>query len=298
MRNDTLALELNQSVIRKKRINSAIRYILLSLVAFVMLYPVLWLAGASFKSNTEIFSSISFIPKSFDFSSFVKGWNTGTEYTFTTFFKNSFIIVIPSVLLTVISCTLVAYGYTRFNVPFKKPLFSILISTLFLPAVVTRIPLFMFWRDLGLLNTYIPLIAPCAFAHDAFFVFMLIQFMRGLPKEYDEAATIDGCGSFKTLIYILVPMLKPAMVTVVLFKFIWTFNNFMEPMIYVSSVEKFPVSVALRMVMDQAYGASAVVTPWNQMIAMSLIGLLPSIIVFFSAQNYFIDGISAGGLKG
>jgi len=277
-----------------KQTRIVIRYLILSAVAFIMLYPILWLFGASFKTNAEIFTSIGFIPNNWDFSSFVNGWNTGTGFTFTTFFINSFQIVIPRVFFTLISCTLVAYGFARFNFFMKKPLFALLISTLFLPAAVTRIPMYLMFRDMGFLNTYVPLIVGTVFAQEAFFIFLLVQFFRGIPKEFDEAATVDGCGSFQILIRILVPLLKPVLITVALFQFIWSFNNFFEPLIYISSTARLPVSVALRLSMDMTTG----VTPWSQMIAMSLIGLVPSILVFFSAQRYFVEGINAGGLKG
>lgn len=284
----------NDKLRRKHKINSAIRYILLTVVALIMLYPVFWLIGASFKSNAEIFSSIGFIPKSINFDAYVKGWQTGTEYTFTTYFLNSFKIVVPKIIFTLISCTLTAYGFARFEFPGKKILFSLLISTLFLPGVVTRIPLYLLWKQFGVLDTYVPLVANTVFAAEPFFVFMLVQFLRSVPRDYDEAATIDGCSSFQILTKILLPILKPSLISVALFQFIWSFNDFMGPLIYVSSVEKYPVAIALKMSMDNSAG----VTPWNQMIAMSLMALLPSIILFFTSSRQFVDGMSAGGIKG
>lgn len=278
----------------KLDLNSAIRYILLTAVAILMLYPIFWLIGASFKTNAEIFSSIGFIPKSINFDAYVKGWETGTEYTFTRYFLNTFAIVIPKVLFTLVSCTLTAYGFARFNFPCKKILFSLLISTLFLPSVVTRVPLYLFWRNLNLLDTYVPLIANTVFAAEPFFVFMLVQFLRSVPRDYDEAATIDGCNSLQILYRILLPVLKPSLVSVTLFQFIWSMNDFLGPLIYISSVEKYPVAIALKMAMDTSAG----VTQWNQIIAMSLISLMPSIILFFSASKQFVDGMSAGGIKG
>ena len=270
------------------------RYVILSAVAFTMLYPLLWLFGAAFRTNAEIFTSIGFIPPRWDFSSFVNGWQTGTGHTFTTFFANSFQIVIPRVIFTLISCSLVSYGFARFDFPLKRVLFALLISTLFLPAAVTRIPMFILFRDLGFLNTYVPLIIGTVFAQEAFFIFLLVQFFRGLPKEYDEAATIDGCNTFQVLYKILLPLLKPVLITVALFQFMWSFNNFFEPLIYIHSTSRLPVSVALRLSMDVSMGD----VPWSQAIAMSLLGLVPSITVFAFAQKYFVAGISAGGLKG
>ncbi|WP_086351030.1 carbohydrate ABC transporter permease [Candidatus Enterococcus clewellii] len=278
----------------KKKLIVFLKYAVLTIGALIMLYPILWLFGASFKSNTEIFRSIWFWPESFDFSAYIEGWKTSSQYTFTTYFLNSFLIVIPKVLLTLVSCTLAAYGFSRFDFPWKRILFPIMIGTLFLPGIVTRIPLYIFWRNMGLLDTYIPLIANSAFACDTFFVYMLVQFFRSIPRELDEAARIDGCSSFMTLIKVLVPILKPSLITAALFQFIWTFTDFQGPLIYISSVEKYPVSIALRMAMD----TTSADFNWNRTIAMSIIGLIPSLLVYFSAQKHFIGGSTAGGVKG
>ncbi|MGL5578937.1 MAG: carbohydrate ABC transporter permease, partial [Fusobacteriaceae bacterium] len=159
--------------------------------------------------------------------------------------------------------------------------------------IVLRIPQFLMFRDFGWLNSFYPLFVPAAFATDTFFVFMLIQFMRGIPKDLEEAACIDGCNSFQTLIYILIPVLKPALISVSLFQFMWSTNDFLGPLIYLNSVEKYPVAIALKLSMD-----SSSTTQWNQVIAMSIIALIPSLIVFFSAQRHFVDGITAGSVKG
>lgn len=286
-------LILRKRRIRRGRMNTAVRYGILTFVGLLMLYPLVWLIGASFKTNAEIFTSIGFLPKEFDFTGYIRGWKTSTEYTFATYFMNTFKIVIPKVILTVISTTVTAYGFARFKFAGKKYLFSILIATLLLPNVVLRIPQYLMFREFGWLDSFKPLVVPAAFAVDAFFVFMMIQFMKGIPKDLEEAAVIDGCNSLQVLVYILIPMLKPAMISVALFQFMWTMNDFLGPLIYLSSVEKYPVSIALKMSMD----ASALVQ-WNQVIAMSVIVLIPSLVVFFAAQKHFVDGISTTGLKG
>lgn len=284
----------NRNEYSKRKFVVYFKYFFLIIGTLIMLYPILWLFGASFKSNTEIFKSIWFMPKSFDFTPYIEGWKTSSQYTFGTYFLNSFLIVIPKVLLTLISCILTAYGFARFNFPMKKVLFPVMIATLFLPGIVTRVPMYIFWKNVDLLDTYIPLIANSAFACDTFFVYMLVQFLRTIPGELDEAATIDGCNSFKVLIKVLLPILKPTLITVALFQFMWTFTEFQGPLIYISSVEKYPVSIALRMAMD----TTSVDFSWNKNIAMSIIGLIPSIVVYFSAQKHFIGGSTAGGIKG
>lgn len=278
----------------QRRIKTALQYLILSLGALIMLYPILWLFGASFKSNAEIFQSIWFMPKSFSWDAYIEGWKTSSQFTFSTYFLNSFKIVIPKVILTLISCTLTAYAFARFDFPFKKILFPAMIATLFLPGIVTRIPLYLLWKRLGLLDTYIPLIGGSALACDTFFVYMLVQFFRSVPMELDEAAAIDGCNSFSLLTRILVPIIKPSIITAGLFQFIWSFTDFQGPLIYLSSVAKYTISLALRMAMD----TTSADFKWNKTIAMSIIGLLPSLIVYFSAQKHFIGGSTAGGVKG
>lgn len=288
------AKEQHKRLRRKHRINSGIRYFILVVGAIIMLYPMLWLIGASFKTNSEIFTSIGIIPNKIDFAPYIKGWKTGTEYTFATYFKNSFKVLIPKVVFTIISCSLTAYGFARFDFPFKKQFFGLLISTLLLPQVVLRIPTYLLWKKFRLLDTHASLFLNSAFAVDGFFVFMLIQFFRSIPKELDESAIVDGCNSFGIFWHILLPLMKPALVSVGLFQFMWTMNDFMGPLIYISSVEKYPVSIALKMCIDATSGTFE----WNQVIAMSIIALLPSIILFFSAQKYFIEGIATTGIKG
>ncbi|MBF6978544.1 carbohydrate ABC transporter permease [Tuanshanicoccus lijuaniae] len=275
-------------------ISKIFRYLILSLVSIIMLYPILWMIGASFKTNSEIFTQIGIIPKKIDFSPYFAGWKTRTEYTFTTYFINTFKIVIPKLIFSLISSTITAYGFARFEFPFKKLLFSLMMATLFLPQIVLRIPLYLLWRDLGALNTYIPLIANTIFAQEPFFVFMLIQFMRSIPRTLDEAATIDGCNSFGILTKVILPSLKPALISCTIFQFVWSFNDYLGPLIYITSVEKYPVSMALKMNIDTSSG----VVEWNQIMAMSIISLLPAIILYFSAQKYFVEGVTSTGIKG
>jgi oligogalacturonide transport system permease protein len=270
-----------------------LRTTVLLAVAVVMLYPLLWLVGASFKTNTEIFTEVGFWPSRFDFGSYAKGWKTSTEYTFATYFLNSFLITVPRIVVTVISCVLVAYAFARFEFWGKKLLFSIMVGTMMLPLIVLRLPQYLMFKELGWLDSYLPLIVPSAFATDTFFVFMLVQFLRGIPRDMEEAALIDGCNAVQMLWHIIVPLLKPAIISVIVFQFIWTMNDFMGPLIYLSSVEKYPVSLALKM----SIGATEEVE-WANVIAISVVALVPSVAVFFMAQRHFIEGASSSGIKG
>ncbi|NTQ96391.1 carbohydrate ABC transporter permease [Enterococcus faecium] len=277
----------------KKQGQSIIRYFILTVVALIMLYPIIWMIGASFKSNNEIFTSIGFIPSTIDFQTYIDGWDTKGDYTFTLYFINTFKYVIPKIVFTVVSATLTAYGFARFDFPFKKVMFSLLMATMFLPQVVTRIPLYLFWNRLDLLDTYIPLLANSFLGQEPFFVFMMIQFLRSIPRDLDEAAIVDGCTSFGVLWRVLLPALKPALISCVIFQFVWSFSDFLGPLIYITSQDKFPVSLALRLNVDPSTN-----TPWNQVFAMSVISLLPAIILFFSAQKYFVEGVTSSGIKG
>ncbi len=270
-----------------------LRYAALGAVSLLMLYPLVWLVGATFKTNAEIFTEIGFIPSRLSFEAYVKGWQTSTEYTFATYFLNSFLITLPRIVVTVISCVLVAYAFARFEFFAKKTLFAVMVGTMMLPLIVLRLPQYLMFREVGLLDSYWPLILPSAFATDTFFVFLLVQFLRGIPRDMEEAAMIDGCNPLQMLWHIIVPLLKPAIISVIVFQFIWTMNDFMGPLIYLASVEKYPVSLALKM----SIGATEEVE-WANVIAISVVSLIPSVAVFFAAQKHFIEGATSSGIKG
>ena len=278
---------------RRARISAILRYAVLLGVGLVMLYPLIWLVGASFKTNAEIFANPGFIPRVPTTEGYVQGWETSTPYTFGRFFWNSFLIILPKTIGTAISCTMVAYGFARFDFPLKKLLFTSVIAILLLPNVVTRIPQYILFRELGWLDSFLPLWVPSAMAGDAFFVFMLVQFLRAIPDDMEQAARVDGCNSWQTLLFVVVPMLAPALISVCLFQFMWTMNDFLGPLIYISSVDKYPVSLALKLSIDTTEAFE-----WNRILAMSVLTITPALAVFFMAQKYFIEGISAGGIKG
>lgn len=277
----------------KNRIQTAWRYVVLLAVGFLMVYPLIWMVGASFKTNAEIFANPGFIPKNPTLSGYRKGFAGYEGMTLLHFMGNTYKFVIPKVIVTVVSATITAYGFARFDFKIKKFSFVILLSTLFLPQVVLNVPQYILFNQLGWLDSYLPLVVPAMFAGDTYFVYMLIQFLRGIPRELEEAAEIDGCNVVQRLWYVIVPMLKPSIVSCALFQFMWASNDFMGPLIYVNTVAKYPVSIFLRMSMDMDTGFE-----WNRVLAMSLLAIIPSLTVFFLAQNSFVDGIAAGGVKG
>ncbi len=272
----------------------AVLYLLLTVIAVMMLYPLLWLIGASFKSNDEIFTSVWFMPSSFDTQVYKNAWQTVTPYTMGHYFINTFMIIIPKTAFAVISSVLVAYGFARFDFPLKKLFYALLICGMFIPSIVTIMPLYKLWNTLGAIDTYLPLTLPALFASEGIFVFILIQFFRNIPREFDEAARIDGCGTLRTLVFVLLPCIRSAVISITVFSFLWTMNDFLDPLIMINSVEKYPLSLALRLSVDstgQGYEQ-------RKIIAMSVIGIIPSVSVFAIAQKKFVSGITAGGLSG
>ena len=277
-------------------LSSAIRYVILIAVGILMVYPLLWMIGATFKDNVEIFTSIGLIPRSPTLEGYRNAMNNyGGDINIWRAMLNTYKYVLPRVVLTVISSTITAYGFGRFNFRGRNIFFAILLSTLFLPQVVLNIPQYLMYSRFGWVDSpyYLALIVPSIFAQETYFVYMLIQFMRGIPRDLDEAAKIDGCNFMQTLVLVLVPMLWPAMVSAALFQFMWSSNDFMGPLLYVKTPENYPATLFVRLSMDGDSGFN-----WNRVLAISLISIIPSLVVFFMAQSQFMDGITAGAVKG
>jgi oligogalacturonide transport system permease protein len=277
----------------RKKAKEALAYMMLTALGIAMCYPLLWMFFASFKTNDEIYGSISLLPSAYSFEAFANGWKGIGGTTYANFFLNSFMLVVPTTVFTVVSSALAAYGFARFEFRGKKVLFTVLLSTLMLPNAIMIIPRYTIFRTLDVLDSYSPFYLMAVFACYPFFTYMLVQFTRGLPRELDESAYIDGCGSFRTLTSILLPLLKPALFSAGLFQFLWTYNDYFNSLIYVNSVKKYPVSLALRLTMD-----SESVVIWKNVMAMSCLTVLPVVILFFLCQKYFVEGIATSGLKG
>lgn len=279
---------------KKKTVRKGITYTILVLGALVMIFPLVWMFLATFKSNQEIFGSMKLLPESFSLDAYIEGWKGSGQFTYTTFFLNTFKLVVPTVILTVLSTGIVSYGFARFKFPFKKPLFLLMISTLMLPDSVIMIPRYVAFNKFGWIDTYMPFWMPALLACYPFLIFMQIQFLRGIPRELDESAYIDGCNPFMVYVKVLMPILKPAIFSVVIFQTLWRWNDYFNNLIYISSVSKYTLSLALKMSIDSQGGQ----TQWNQVLAMSFLSLVPPILLYFFAQNYFIEGATAGSVKG
>ena len=284
------------SVRARNNIATFLKYVVLIAVGFVMIYPLLWMIGATFKTNNEIFSGIGIFPENPTIQGYIDALNNyGGDIDIIRSMINTYSYVIPKVIFTVISSLLTAYGFGRFHFKGKNFFFALMLCMLFLPQVVLNVPQYLLFNNFGWVDSqwYAALIIPTLFATESYFIFMLVQFMRNVPREMDEAAQIDGCNSFQTLYKVIAPMLSPALVSVALFQFMWSSNDFMGPLLYVKTPQRYPAALFVKLSMDADSGFA-----WNRVLAVSVISILPSLIVFFLAQNKFVDGISAGSVKG
>ena len=280
---------------QKKTLNLVLTYLVIILIGCVLLFPIAWMISAAFKTNDEIFGSIALMPKSFSFQNFIDGWKSAGIYTYATYFINSFIMVIPTTLLTIASSALVAYGFARFNFPFKKQLFAILIATLMLPNSVIIIPRYVLFNKFGWVDSYMPFWVPALLACYPFFIYQLIQFMRGIPRDLDESACIDGCGTFRIFWQIIVPAIKPILGVIALFAFRQAWNEFVTAQVFTMAnpgLKTLSVAVA-----NLRYSANAA-AEWHIMTAGASIALLPILLVYLAANRQFIAGLTAGAVKG
>lgn len=265
---------------------------LLSAGALVMIYPLLWLASSSLKPARLIFSDLSLWPRQVRLENYVEGWR-GAALPFSTFFLNSFIIAGLAVVGNVLACSLVAYAFARLNFAFKRTLFALMMLTIMLPLHATLIPQYALFFKLGWVNTFLPLVVPKFLAVDAFFIFLMIQFIRGIPRDLDEAATVDGAGPFRIYWSVILPLLTPALITTAVFSFIWTYEDFLSPLVYLTTMDLYTVPQGLSLMMASK-GASS----WGPLLAMSLLSLVPLFLVFAFFQRRLIEGIATTGLKG
>ncbi|MDQ1039905.1 multiple sugar transport system permease protein [Streptomyces sp. V3I8] len=263
------------------------------LVLAVVIYPVIWVLGASFKPSREIIGSLELFPTDPILQNF-KGLADGiADISIATFFQNSLLYALGSVAGILVSCSLTAYAFARIRFAGRNLMFSLMIGTLLLPYHVLLIPQYVMFQKLELINTYVPLLLGKYLATEAFFVFLMVQFMRNLPRELDEAARLDGCGHLRIYWSIVLPLCRPALITSAIFTFINAWNDFMGPLIYLNEPAKYTVSLGMMMFRDQEGVAN-----YGGMIAMSLVALLPVLAFFLAFQRYLIDGMATSGLKG
>ncbi|MCH6171765.1 carbohydrate ABC transporter permease [Pseudonocardia alaniniphila] len=256
-----------------------------------MLYPLIWLLSSSFKPTPEIFTSPGLIPENFTLENYVAGW-TALDSPFSRYLLNSLIVVVGSIIGNLLACSLAAYAFARLNFKFKRFWFAVMLGTIMLPIHVVIVPQYILFAQLDWINTYWPLIVPKLLATDAFFIFLMVQFIRGLPKELDEAARIDGCGHFGIFWRVIMPLSLPALATTAIFTFIWTWNDFFSQLIFLTGPDMYTVPVALRTFVDATSQ-----TPWGPVFAMSIVSLGPIFGFFLAGQRYLVRGIATSGIK-
>jgi multiple sugar transport system permease protein len=275
----------------RRRVSTPAKHVGLILIGFVMLYPVLWMIASSLRPGDEIFRSPGLILDSLRTENYVEGWNALTP-SFGTYLLNSAILVLGCIVGNLVSCSMAAYAFARLNFSGKRWWFGLMLGTIMLPIHVIIVPQYVLFSQIGWVNTFLPLIVPKILATDAFFVFLMVQFIRGLPKELDEAARIDGCGHPRIFLQIVLPLMKPALATTTIFTFIWTWNDFFTQLIYLTDPEMYTVPVALRSFVD-----STVATSWGSQFAMSVVSLVPIFLAFLIGQRYLVKGIATTGGK-
>lgn len=263
-------------------------------LVFIMTYPILWMIGGSFKSKTDFFQgTFALFPTNLYWGNFADGWEGFAGISFAVFIKNSLVLSILVTIGTVFSSAWVANGFARVEFKGKKLWFSIMIITLMLPVQVLMVQRYIIFYHLKLINTILPIVLPAFLAFQPFFVFLLVQFIKTIPKELDEAAYIDGYGPIGIFFKIILPLTRPALITCTVFAFYWAWDDFIGPLLYLNKPKMYTVSLALRLFNDPAAGSN-----WGAMFAMATVSLIPVILVFFLFQKYIVEGISTQGLKG
>ncbi|MFG1717440.1 carbohydrate ABC transporter permease [Micromonospora chalcea] len=274
---------------------NVLRVVVLVAIVAVVLYPLFWMLGTSVKSQAEIVNNVGLLPERFTPGNYLDGW-TNFDISFGRFFLNSALVSGLTVVGNALSCLLAAYALGRLRFRLRKLWFTVMIGTLLLPGHVLIVPQYILFRSLGLVGgdwPYLPLLVPQFLATEAFFVFLMVQFMRGIPRELDEAATIDGASPYGVFRHVILPLSRPALVTTAIFSFIWTWNDFFRQLVFLSSLEDYTVPVALTLFIDST-SQSAV----GPMFAMSVLSLLPVFLFFLAFQRMLVEGINTSGLKG
>ncbi|MEV5410257.1 carbohydrate ABC transporter permease [Thermopolyspora sp. NPDC052614] len=257
----------------------------------IMLYPLLWMVSSSLKPTETIFRDPSIWPTELDLSNYTEGW-TALTHPFHYYMWNSAVIAILSVVGNLLSCSLAAYAFARLRFRGRNFFFALMLATLMLPIHVLIVPQYVLFSQLDWINTILPLVVPKFLAHDAFFIFLMVQFIRGLPRELDEAARIDGCGHLRIYWRIIMPLCVPALATSAVFTFIWTWNDFFSQLIFLTDPDQYTMPIALRSFLD-AQGE----TSWGQLFAMSIVGLAPIFGFFLAGQRYLTQGVATTGFK-
>lgn len=278
---------------KKIKTKSIVYTVLVLLGGFIMIYPLIWMVMSSFKENNEIFSDASsLIPSYFKFENYSNGWAGFAGISFSVFFRNSFIISIIGTIGAVFSSAVVAFGFARTRFRSRAFWFVCMLITMMLPFQIIMIPQYIIFNQLGWVGTFLPLIVPSYFG-GAFFIFLIVQFIYGIPRDLDEAAKIDGCSYYGIFARIILPLIVPALVTCAIFSFMWKWDDFLGSLLYLNKPSTYPVSLALKMFADPTS-----ISDWGAMFAMATLSVVPIFVIFIFFQKYLVEGISTEGLKG
>lgn len=279
---------------RKKIIKRVLYHIIVFSCGLIMIYPLFWMLMSSFKDTTTIFTTAGqLIPSTFTLENYANGWRGFGIATFSTFFRNSFIITICATIGTLLSSSLVAYGFARCQFRGRGFLFAAMLASMMLPGQILMVPQYLWYRQLGWVGGFAPLIVPYWFAIQGFFVYLMMNFIEGIPKDLDEAAQIDGCSYYSIFTRIILPLMQPAFVTSAIFSFMWRWDDFMSALLYINEVTKYPVSLALKLFADP--GSSS---DYGALFSMAVLSLVPIIVIFFVFQRQLVEGIASSGIKG
>ena len=278
---------------RQAQFRRLIRMTILTLLALMMCYPLIWMVMSSLKPEAQIFSNPGLFPDEPTTENYWKGWYRMNR-PLGVYMLNSLIICLISIVGNLFSCSLAAYAFARLSFPFSKTMFAVMLATMMLPFHVTILPQYIVFQKLEVVNTILPLVGPKFFAVDAFFIFMMVQFIRGIPRDLDQAAEMDGCNKYQIFWYVIFPLCKPALVLVSIFTFIWTWNDFFAQLIYLSDARKYTAPLALNQFIDATSGESA----WGMLFAISVVTLLPLFALFVLFQKRLAEGIVTTGMKG
>jgi len=277
---------------KNKTVNRVFTYLLIAVIGLALLYPIIWMFFASFKTNEEIYGSTRLLPAGFSFHNFVDGWKGNGVYTYARYFFNTFKLVIPVTLLTLVSSTLAAYAFERFRFRGKNILFAVMIALLMLPNSVLMIPRYSMYSGWGWINTYLPFYVPAALASNSFFIYMLVQFLHGIPGELDESACIDGCGIYAMFFRIILPIVRPGIATASIFAFLNTWNELLFANTFVDKQELKTLPVGIMSFVGEHS------TNWGVIGAGMVVATLPTVVIYFLLSKHVQESLTIGAVKG
>ncbi len=284
----------------RKTVANGITYVLLILGGFIILIPFLWMVSTSLKTEEQLFVwPPEWLPDPIAFENYPDAWislgSIAPGLTFARVIANTLFITLLAMFGEILSSSIVAYGFARFRFWGRDALFFLMLATVMLPGVLTMVPGFLIWKELGLLDTYDPLTVPSLFAWGPLYVFLLRQFFRTIPRAMDEAAILDGANTMQIFFYVMLPLVRPAFLAIAVLSFQGNWNNFEAPLIFLTTTQKFPLVLAIQFFQKSL---SKEAPKWHYMMAMATMMAAPILLLYFFAQRYFIEGLNVGAVKG